>query len=299
MRMTGIFAPVPTPFSADGSLDREAWKANLKIWKESALDGIVICGSNGEMPFITMDERTALTEIAAEEAGDRLVLMTGAHFPSTSETIECARSLASAGAKFLLLLPPHYFKGNNKAILNYFTEVADNSPIPIFMYNMPANTGVDLDTETIIAASGHPNIKGIKDTSGNMTKLGYIAAAAPEGFSVFGGTGNWFLAALAMGACGGTMAASILYPNTCRSIYTYFSENKMKEAMELQAKLLPVSDAITRRFGIPGLKAALDSKGMIGGPCRSPLLPASEEVKKEIMDILERSGLDQYETWRE
>ena len=298
VKITGIFAPVPTPFASDGSLDIEAWRINLRIWKESALDGIVICGSNGEMPFVTQQERVALTEIAAEEAGGKLMLMAGAHFPSTRETISCAKALAAAGAGSLLLLPPHYFKGNQTAILNYFTEVADNSPVPIFLYNMPANTGVDMETETMISASRHPNIKGIKDTSGNMTKLGYLAAAAPEDFSVFGGTGNWFLAALSMGACGGTMAASILYPNTCRKIYTSFHENNMKEAMELQSKLLPVSDALTRRFGVPGLKAALDSKGMKGGPCRSPLLPVSDEVKKEIIKILENSGLDKYETWR-
>ncbi len=298
VKITGIFAPVPTPFASDGSLDIEAWRINLRIWKESALDGIVICGSNGEMPFVTQEERVALTEIAAEEAEGKLMLMAGAHFPSTRETISCAKSLASAGAGSLLLLPPHYFKGNQTAILNYFIEVADNSPVPIFIYNMPANTGVDMETETIISASRHPNIKGIKDTSGNMTKLGYLAAAAPEDFSVFGGTGNWFLAALSMGACGGTMAASILYPNTCREIYTLFHENNMKKAMELQAKLLPVSDALTRRFGVPGLKAALDSKGMKGGPCRSPLLPVSDKVKNEIIMILDNSGLDKYETWR-
>ncbi len=270
----------------------------MRIWKESALDGIVICGSNGEMPFVTQDERVELTEIAAEEAEGKLMLMSGAHFPSTRETISCAKALASAGAGSLLLLPPHYFKGNQTAILNYFVEVADSSPVPIFIYNMPANTGVDIDTETIIAASQHPNIKGIKDTSGNMTKMGYLAAAAPEDFSVFGGTGNWFLPALSMGACGGTMAASILYPNTCRRIYTLFHENNVRDAMELQARLLPVSDALTRRFGVPGLKAALDSKGMKGGPCRSPLLPVSDKVKNEIIMILDSSGLDKYETWR-
>ncbi|MDD4160514.1 MAG: dihydrodipicolinate synthase family protein, partial [Synergistaceae bacterium] len=247
MKLTGIFAPVPTPFKSDGSLDTESWRINLNIWKESALDGIVICGSNGEMPFVTLQERVILTEIAAEEASSKLKLMVGAHFPSTQETIRCAKALASAGAESLLLLPPHYFKGNQNAILTYFTEVADSSPAPIFLYNMPANTGVDIETETIISASRHPNIQGIKDTSGNMTKLGYLTAAVPEDFAVFGGTGNWFLAALAMGACGGTMAASILYPNTCQKIYTLFNENNVKHAMELQSKLLPVSDAITRR----------------------------------------------------
>ncbi len=298
MKITGIFAPVPTPFLEDGSIDENGWRKNLRVWSSSSLDGIVICGSNGELPFMTLDERVMLTKIASEETKGKLKLMTGAHFPSTRETVSCAKALGAAGAENLLLLPPHYFKGSQHAILKYFEDVADESPVPIFMYNMPANTGVDIELETMIAASKHPNIMGIKDTSGNMTKLGYLAAAVSEDFAVFGGTGNWFLAALAMGACGGTMAASILYPNTCQRILASFKENNMPEAMKLQAQLLPVSDAVTRRFGISGLKAALESRGMVGGPCRAPLLPISEEAKKEIVCILKKSCLDKYETWR-
>ncbi|MCE5202239.1 MAG: dihydrodipicolinate synthase family protein [Synergistaceae bacterium] len=299
MKLTGIFAPVPTPFNEDGSIDETGWRNNLRIWSRSSLDGIVICGSNGELPFMTLEERVLLTKIAAEETRGRLYLMAGTHFPSTRETIACAKALGEAGAQSLLLLPPHYFKVSQSEILKYFEDIADGSPVPIFMYNMPANTGVDMELDTILAASKHPNIRGIKDTSGNMTRLGYLAAAADEDFAVFGGTGNWFLAALAMGACGGTMAASILYPDTCRRIFSAFKENKMTEAMELQAKLLPVSDAITSRYGVPGLKAALETRGMVGGPCRAPLSHVSEQVRKEILDILEKSGLDKYETWRQ
>lgn len=298
MKLTGVFAPVPTPFLEDGSIDEAGWRKNLRIWSDSALDGIVICGSNGELPFMTLEERARLTKIAVEEAKGKLKLMSGAHFPSTRETIECAKTLGDAGAEMLLLLPPHYFKGNQRAILKYFEDVADASPIPIYMYNMPVNTGVDIELETMLAAARHPNIMGIKDTSGNMTKMGYLTSLAPDGFAVFGGTGNWFLAALSMGASGGTMAVSILYPNTCQMLLTAFKNGQMKEAVHLQAKLLPVSDAITRRFGVPGLKSALESRGMVGGPSRSPLLPATEEAKQEILAIMENSGLDKYETWR-
>jgi len=298
MKLSGIFAPVPTPFLEDGSIDEAGWRKNLRIWASSALDGIVICGSNGELPFMTADERVSLTKIASEECKGRLKLMSGAHFPSTAETVSCARALGAAGAEYVLVLPPHYFKGNPKAVLKYFEDVADASPVPVFMYNMPANTGVDMELDTIIAASKHGNIAGIKDTSGNMTKLGYLAVSASDDFSVFGGTGNWFLAALAMGACGGTMAAAILFPDTCRRIFDSFNEGNITDAVTLQSKLLPVSDAITRRFGIPGLKAALESRGMTGGPCRAPLLDITDEAKKEILFILDKSGLDEYEDWR-
>ena len=298
MKITGIFAPVPTPFKEGGAIDEAGWRKNLRVWSISGLDGIVVCGSNGEMPFVRMEERVLLTKIAVEETCGRLHIMAGAHFPSTAETIACAEALGQAGAQSLLLLPPHYFKGDHDAIIKYFKDVADKSPIPVFMYNMPANTGVDMDLSVILAAASHPNIRGIKDTSGNMTKLGYLSSLAPKDFSVFGGTGNWFLAALAMGACGGTMAASILYPNVCKMIYSAFNENKIATAMELQARLLPVSDAITSRYGVPGLKAALEMRGMTGGPCRAPLRPVSEDVRQEIARVLEKSGLDEYETWR-
>lgn len=298
MKLTGIFAPVPTPFQSDGSVDENSWRRNLRIWKASPLDGIVVCGSNGELPFITLDERTRLTEIAAEEVKGTLKIITGAHFPSTRETTACARALAKAGAESVLLLPPHYYKGDKSAILKYFFDVADASPIPIFMYNMPANTGVDMDADMILEAARHPNVMGIKDTSGNMTKMGYMANRAPESFSVFGGTGNYLLAALAMGACGGTTAASILYPATCQKILSAFKERDMTTAMELQSRLTPVSDAITTRWGIPALKAALESRGMAGGPCRAPLRDASDEIRRWTLEILDNSGLDKYETWR-
>jgi len=298
MKLTGIFAPVPTPFLENGALDEKGWRENLRVWKLSPLDGIVICGSNGEMPFVTFEERVRLTEIAAGEVKGKLKIMTGAHFPSTRETIACTSALAGAGAENVLLLPPHYYKGDKKLILRYFNDVADASPIPIFMYNMPANTGVDMDAELILAASKHPNIMGIKDTSGNMTKMGYIASGAPEHFAVFGGTGNYLLAALAMGACGGTTAASILYPASCRKILNAFKEKDIDTAMNLQARLTPVSDAITTRWGIPALKAALESRGMVGGPCRLPLQTAPEEIKHRLLMILDDSGLDKYETWR-
>lgn len=298
MRLTGIFAPVPTPFQSDGSIDEKGWRHNLRIWKASPLDGIVVCGSNGELPFITLDERARLTEIAAEEAGGKLKIMAGAHFPSTRETVACARALSGAGAESILLLPPHYYKGNKNAVLKYFLDAADASPVPVFMYNMPANTGVDMDAETILEAARHPNITGIKDTSGDMTKMGYLANRAPEDFAVFGGTGNYLLAALSMGACGGTTAASILYPATCQKIFSAFKERDMDAAMDLQSRLTPVSDAITTKWGIPALKAALESRGMTGGPCRPPLLGAPDEIRRRTLEILDNSGLDKYEAWR-
>ena len=297
-KITGVFAPVPTPFNEDESLDLKSWEKNVEAWSASPLDGIVIAGSNGELPFLEMDERAALTRSAAKVCRGRKYLMAGAHFPSERRTIEAAIVLAEAGANGILLLPPHYFKGNDEAILKYFLNVADRSPVPVFLYNMPKNTGVDLSVEIICRAAEHPNIKGIKDTSGDMSKLGYVASGTPKDFSLFGGTGNWFLAALSMGACGGTMAVSILFPGACRALFDSFNAGDGLKAAEIQRRLLPVSDAITRRFGIPGLKYALSRHGMIGGPCRRPLQPLSDDARTAIDRAMDCPELSKYEKWR-
>ena len=297
-KICGVFAPVPTPFCSDGSIDESGWRKNLRMWSASPLDGIVIAGSNGELPFLNLEERVRLTRIAKEESEGRLYIMSGAHFAATEDTKRAAAELSEAGADGLLLLAPHYYKGKEEMLLRYFTDVADASPAPVFLYNMPANTGVDLSAVLICEAAKHPNIKGIKDTSGNMTKLGYTVLGTPDDFSVFGGTGNWFLAALSMGACGGTMAVSILFPRSCRMLYEAFLAGRTDEAVELQKRLLPVSDAITRRFSIPGLKYAMGARGMTGGPCRRPLLPLPEKDAQTILSVIEASGLDEYENWR-
>ncbi|MEG1824504.1 MAG: dihydrodipicolinate synthase family protein [Cloacibacillus sp.] len=294
-KLCGVFAPVPTPFHTDETLDLVSWEDNLFQWKNSALDGIVIAGSNGEMPFIDIEERVKLTQAAAKVCRGVKHIMTGAYFASEAKTVEAAKRLADAGADSLLLLPPHYFKGNNAAILKFYLDVADNSPLPLFLYNMPKNTGVDLTEEVILQAAAHPNIHGIKDTSGDMSKIGFTASKAPKDFAVFGGTGNWFLAALSMGACGGTMAVSILFPRACRRLYDDFCEGRLTEALEIQKRLLPVSDVITRRYGVPGLKHALARRGMAGGSCRRPLLPITDEDKKTIDAVIEASGLADYE----
>ena len=297
-KICGVFAPVPTPFDKDGKIDVAGWKKNLHMWANSPLDGIVIAGSNGEIPFLSLQERIQLTKIAKEEANGKLFLMSGAHFPSTYDTANATRELAAAGADGVLVLPPHYFKGKNQMIINYYHDVADESPVPVFLYNMPANTGVNIDIDVICAAAKHPNIRGIKDTSGDMTKLGYTAALTPDNFSTFGGTGNWFLAALSMGACGGTMAVSILFPRSCRMLYDAFNSGNLSLAVELQKKLLPVSDALTRRFGVPGLKRALEAYGMAGGICRKPMLPISDKDIETLLNVIKTSSLDVYENWR-
>ncbi len=299
LTIKGIHAPVPTAFHEDGTLCEEGFKKNLEFWAVSPLDGIIVSGSNGELPFLTREDRMDLTRWAREAAPKEIPILCGAHFPSTRETIECAKAVADCGADAVLVLPPHYFKGQGmEGAKHYFNEVADASPIPVVLYNMPANTGVNLEFDAILALSEHPNIVGVKDTSGDITKLSYLCARAPEGFAVFCGSGNYYLAALACGVHGGTLGVSNIYPGACKVLENLFKENKIEEAKKLQHRILFVSDAVTRRFGVPGLKCAMDSLGLYGGPCRSPLMPVGPAVREEILALLKEARLDEFESRR-
>jgi 4-hydroxy-2-oxoglutarate aldolase len=307
MKLEGIYAPLPTPFDDDdtGRLDIGGFRSNLLAWSTATLDGVVVCGSNGELPFTTVRERSILTEEARKIFGGApggKKIITGAFMHSEDETVSCCRSVAQSGADAVLMLPPCYFKGQGTpGAINFFRNVADKSPIPVVLYNMPANTGVDLETEAILKLAEHPNIIGIKDTSGNMTKIGYLAAWADKndaGFSVFCGSGNYFLPALSLGVSGGTLAVANLYPESCRELMLDYRAGRVEEAKNLQRRLLRASDALTAKFGVPGLKAAMDRAGLRGGPCRAPLLPLDEASRQTLFSVLDEADLDSRETWR-
>ncbi|MDR1915581.1 MAG: dihydrodipicolinate synthase family protein [Synergistaceae bacterium] len=303
MILEGIYAPVPTPFDLkSGDISHSAMEDNIRRWAVTSLNGLVICGSNGELPFISVSERAELTrtaKLALEKSGVDKKIITGTFMHSTRETIDCSVRAADAGADAVLILPPHYFKAAGMSgAKKFFEETANSSPIPIVLYNMPGNTGVNLDAETVIELSRHPNIIGVKDTSGDMTQMCRIANECGENFSVFCGSGNYLLPSLAVGASGGTLAVANLYPESAARLLKACMESDMPRARALQYRLMLASDALTRKFGVPGLKASMDRAGLYGGPCRSPLSDLGDDEKHRLFDALDSTGLDEYESWR-
>jgi 4-hydroxy-2-oxoglutarate aldolase len=166
---------------------------------------------------------------------------------------------------------------------------------------MPANTGVDIELSAMLQLAAHPNIIGVKDTSGNMTKFGYLAAAVESqnlDFSVLCGSGNYLLPALSIGASGGTLAVANLYPESCVKLLETYRNGDVKAAKILQRRILLASDALTAKFGVPGLKAAMDRADLYGGPCRAPLMSLDEAERQKLFGILDEADLDSLEGWR-
>ncbi len=222
-----------------------------------------------------------------------MTVIAGTGCESTGQTIELTCDCAEAGAHAALVISPHYYHGkmNNEALALYYTDVADDSPIPILLYNVSKFTHINLDADLVAELSKHPNIAGIKDSSGNVAQLGeYLNLAAPD-FQVLVGTAGALFGALALGCVGGVLACANVAPQGCVEILEFLRAGEYQAARDLQLKLLPVNKAVTATYGIAGLKAALDLLGYFGGEPRRPLLPLSEKEWLEIREILKKADL--------
>ncbi len=288
----GIFAPIPTPFKND-EIDYEALEHNLVKWGKSSLTGVVVLGSNGEFAYLSHDEKVELMKFVRDNLPKDKMVIAGTGCETTKETIELSQKAADIGCDAALILTPHYYKGamNDSALHKYFTDVADAITIPVMLYNMPRNAGLNMSSSLVNSLAKHNNIVGIKDSSGNIVQISEICAGTPDDFSVFAGSGSFLYTALAVGAVGGTLAVANIMPEQSVELFNNFNKGNFEKAKEIQFLLLDPNKAVTSQYGISGLKAALDLLGYIGGEVRRPMLNASDSVKADIKGILERANL--------
>jgi 4-hydroxy-2-oxoglutarate aldolase len=280
--LSGVFPPVPTPFDAGGGIDLRSMVENLERWNQYDLAGYVVLGSNGEAVYLTDEERVRVWQAARPAIPADKLMVAGTGCESTRQTIALTRQAAEAGADAVLVVTPHYYDAKMTAdsLIQHYEAVADASPIPVAIYSVPKFTHVDVDAATVARLSQHPNVIGIKDTGGNVTKLADFVRLAQPGFQVLAGSAGFFFAGLALGAVGGVLALANIAPQQSIDIYRLFKTGRWNEAAELQRQMLPVNAAVTSRFGIAGLKAALDMLGYYGGPVRSPLLDVGENERE-------------------
>jgi len=290
--LKGVYTPIATPFT-DGKIDYDKLEENLKFWCSSKLDGIVVMGSNGEFVALTWDEKVALARFCCEKAKGKKHIIIGTGSNSIEETFALNNLAAECGADAVLVVTPFYYKGAMKdAVLeNYFTAVADQSPLPVVLYNMPGNTGVNISSAVQVKLSKHPNIVGIKDTSGNITQIGETISKCDPSFSVFAGNWSFLLPSLLLGAKGGTLALGNVAPNECADLVELAAAGKLEEARALAFRLMPVNAAVTAKYGIGGLKVAMELVGLHGGEPRLPLRRPNAEGQADIRETLKTAGL--------
>ncbi len=292
--ISGIYPPVPTFFHEDESLDLGTLREHIVRLREHGIVNIVALGSNGEAVHLDHDERRDVIAAIREATGPDAQILAGAGALSTRETITLCRLAAESGADIALILPPHHYRSrmDAPALRGHYLAVADASPLPVMIYNMPGNSaGVDLDAETVITLSAHPNIVGMKDSSGNVAKMAEVAAGAREGFAVLAGSAGFLLPALVVGAVGAIAALANIAPAECLQLMRLYQEGRLDEARTLQARLIPVNTAVTSGYGVAGLKAALRFVAHYGGEPRRPLAPLGEGERVRLRSLLAQADL--------
>ncbi len=292
MHLDGIFGPVTTPFTANGELDRAAFEHNVRAHIAQGLDGIVATGSTGEAPLLDEAERDSLLEWArALIAGDRL-LIAGIGGESTRITVRRARHAAERGANAALVVAPHYFAGamTEEAMRSHYRRVADDSPIPIILYNIPKYMHFRLSGALVTELAAHENVVGIKDSSGDRDSMAEYLKAQSERFTTLTGSGQFFRTAVGMGARGGILAVSLFAPELTLAVWEA-ARRGGADADALQARLTPLAKTIVGDLGIAGVKAALNMVEMRGGPPRSPLLPLPRAEIERVRRLLREAQL--------
>jgi 4-hydroxy-2-oxoglutarate aldolase len=288
MDFSGVFAALTTPFAADDSVAIAHLKQNIQRYNATGLAGYAVQGSTGESVLLSRAEWDSVLVAAKEAASPQKKLLAGTGVESTAETISRTKRAAELGYHAALVKTPYYYKPVYKpeVFIAHYRRVADASPIPVLLYSVPQFTGISLEAPEVAVLAEHPNIVGIKESSGHVQRVGEMIAAAPASFQVLTGGASVLLPSLTVGAKGAILALASALPEKCAELYELTRRGQLETARELQKTLLRASKLIVSEFGIAGVKFVMDQRGYYGGLPRLPLLPLSDAAKKRVLELL-------------
>jgi 4-hydroxy-2-oxoglutarate aldolase len=285
MKLQGIFPPITTPFDHAGNIYVSKVQHNVEKWNLTALSGYVVMGSTGESVMLTTDEKIVMWELVAKHAAPGKLLIAGTGVESVRETVALTNRAAELGYKAAMVRTPHYYKNLiNRADAQalYYRAVADQSKIPLIIYNWPQATGVDIPVEAVVAISEHPNVIAIKESSGNLEKVMQLIREVKHGFQVLVGSAPTLWPSLLMGATGAILAYANAAPYSVIAIWEAFRQREDVAGLDWQNRIGRASSLVTTKYGVPGLKHAMDLNGYYGGPPRLPLTVPGVDAKREI-----------------
>jgi 4-hydroxy-2-oxoglutarate aldolase len=288
MNVSGIYPALVTPYDANGAVSLTAVEHNVRLYNLTGIAGYVVLGSTGESVMLSREEADAVLVAVKERAEPAKLLIAGTGAESTAETIARTKRAAQIGYQVALVKTPYYYKPVYKAevYLHHYRAVADASPIPVLLYSVPQFTGITLETPEILALSAHPNIIGIKDSSGVIQRVAEVVGAARPDFQVLTGGAAVIYPALVVGARGAILALASALPELCSQVFELVQAGQHEAAKNLQLKLAHASKQIVSEAGIAGVKYAMDLRGYHGGFPRLPLLPLGAEKKQQIASII-------------
>jgi 4-hydroxy-2-oxoglutarate aldolase len=292
MNLSGVFPALTTQFAADGSVSTDDIKHNITKYNSTGLAGYVAIGSTGESVLLSRKEVDAVLIAVKESAAPGMRLIAGTGAESTTETIDRTKRAAELGYHAALVKTPYYYKPLYKpeVFIAHFRRVADASPIPVILYSVPQFTGVALEAPEVGVLAQHPNIIGIKESSGNVQRAAEMLAAVPPSFQILVGSASMMFPSMVLGAVGSILALASALPELCVAVFKAVRTGDLETARALQATIMPASKVIVLQCGIPGVKYAMELAGYRGGLPRQPLMPLSEDQKQAIRELLAKLG---------
>lgn len=290
--LRGCGTALVTPFQADGTVDVEALRKLVRWQVEEGIDFLVPCGSTGEAATLTPAERETVVRTVVEEARGQVPVMAGATHNDTRQAVEEARRMSSLGVTWLLSATPYYNKPTPEGIIRHFSAIADAATVPVCLYNIPGRTGVNMRTDTVLRLAQHPNIIGIKESSGDLAQVQHLLLARGPGFSVLSGEDWMTLAILAAGGDGLVSVASNEIPKLMAQLVRRSLRGQVEEAREILYQVLPLLEANFLETNPAPVKAALAAMGKIGNHLRLPLVPLSESRLPPLLAALREAGVE-------
>src|SRR5580700_896826 len=290
MKLQGIFPPITTPFDHAGNIYAAKIEHNIEKWNLTTMSGYVVTGSTGESVLLSAEEKVELWEMVARYAAPEKLLIAGTGVESVRETVCLTNRAGELGYRAALVRTPHYYKNllnRADAQLLYYRAVADQARIPIIIYNLPQATGVDIPAEAVAQLSGHHNVIGIKESSGSMEKVMQMVREAQPGFQVLIGSAPTLWPSLLMGAAGAILAFANAAPYATIAIWEAYRTREEEAGRDWQNRIARAAALVTSKYGIPGLKHAMDLNGYYGGPPRLPVSVPTPEAKREIEEAFQ------------
>jgi 4-hydroxy-2-oxoglutarate aldolase len=289
MKLSGVFAPIPTPFDDQDCVDTRRLRAALARWSSRPITGFIVLGSNGEAVLMDDVEADRVIVASREAVPSDRPFIVGTGRESTQAAVRAAKRAAEHGADAVLVRTPGFFKTQmtTDAFVRHYTAVADGSPVPVLLYNFTALTGVNLLPAAVSRLATHPNIVGMKESGGDVAQIADLVSGTPDDFAVLAGTTSTFYAALCVGAAGGILAPACIVPDACMRLFDLARAGRQAEAVQLQRDLMPLAKLLGS-YGVPGLKAALNLMGYDVGRPRPPLAPVPDAALDLLRDAIAR-----------
>jgi len=288
---TGCGTALVTPFTSSGAVDEAAVRRLARRQIDAGIHFLVPCGTTGEVPTLTPGERRRVVEIVVEEARGRVPVLAGAGGYDTREVVEAARAMQEAGAGGLLSVTPYYNKPTPDGLFRHYQAIAEATPLPIVVYNVPGRTGCNVDPATLARLATIPRLVGVKEASGNMTQICEVLQAVPADFLVLSGDDALTLPAMAVGARGLISVASNEAPGEMARLVEAAERNDFAAAREMHARLLPLMLVNFAESNPIPVKAAMAQMGLLEETYRLPMVPPRAETREKLRRVLAAVGL--------